>query len=110
MFDQGLWIGLWLASQDFERSKVSADIRRIERRARESPHRAIDGLDCPGTEGAVVEIGPKHAHRGCERCCAERGLSPTRHLRIEPGGLDGIGSCRPFPSHQEIAAALADGA
>src|SRR6516165_3117667 len=75
-----------------ERRKISADICRIERRARESAHLAIDGFDRFGTESGVVEIGPKHGHGGCERCRAERGLPPTHHLRKEPGGLDGVGS------------------
>src|SRR5579859_1009573 len=101
--------GLRTAPGNPERGQIPTDIRRIERRPIESDK----GTWCAVlfrmlSQRRGVEIRLEHCHRGFEGFGADGCLSPTHHLRIEPGGLDGIGPRGLLASDQEVAAALAD--
>src|SRR5207302_6834978 len=61
-------------------------------------------------ERGVVQFGPKYRLCRRERIAANGGLSPSDHLRVEPGRLGRIGPSGLLPSNQEIASALAYGA
>src|SRR5207237_2624247 len=58
----------------------------------------------------VVQLGPKYRLCRLERIAANGGLSPSHHLRVEPGRLRGIGPSGLLPPNQEVASALAYGA
>src|SRR5258707_14739645 len=57
----------------------------------------------------IIKVWPEHRLRRSKRFRADRSLPPAYHLRVEPGGLHGIGPRRALAPHQQIAAAFADG-
>src|SRR5947209_2956107 len=96
-------------AKNLERGQVSRDIRRLKC----GPGERSDGAERAGvfisiaSQRRVIEIRPEHGLCGLERLGAESGLAPAGHLRVEPGGLNGIGPRRALARDQEIAAALA---
>ena len=52
-------------------------------------------------EHRVIDVLAEHAHCDAQRICAQRRLPPAHHLRVKPGGLDGmaivVGTSRRIP-------------
>src|SRR3974377_307659 len=92
-------------ARDLEGSKVARDVIRIEGRSGEWPYRTVSDRRSGLAKGRIVKIRSKHRYRRFERFRADRGLSPARHLCIEPGRLHRIGARGSLPSGQAVAAA-----